>query len=194
MTDIETLPADSFLGPKRYKISCRCLRCNRQYSYVTSRLSDDDRQCPRKACKAAALEEEVERRARNMAAIIATQTPPGHIGDKVIVKAIDTTAQVVMEDYKFTDLKDGIRHGESVAPKLPPAQQKLADGFFGGQAMKDRLGGNKKRQREMDIIGKRAMAGAYANMAMNPSFAVPGRRGESPLTLVRTERLRDERR
>ncbi len=130
------------------------------------------------------------REAENMAEIIASQRAPGVIGDKVIVKAIDATAQVVQEDYALTDLKDNIRHGEAMAPKLPPDKQKLADGFFGGAAMRERAGGNRKRQRELDVLGKRAIAGAYANMAISPATAMPGRRGESPLTLVRTEKLK----
>lgn len=190
MTDIETLPADTFMGPKRFRITCRCLRCNRAYSYTTARISDDDRPCPRRACKQAAMDEEIERRARNMAAIIDSQRPPGHIGESITVKAIDATAEVVMSDYKLTDLKDNIRHGEAMAPKLPPDQQKLADGFFGGAAMKERTGGNAKRQREITMLGKRALAGAFANMSISPATAMPGRRGESPLTLVRTEKLK----
>ncbi len=163
MTDIETLPADTFMGPKRYRITVRCLRCGKPFNYTTSRIMEDDRPCPRKACKSAALNEEIERRARNMAAIIESQRPPGHIGDSITVKAIDATAEVVMQDYALTDLKDNIRHGEAMAPKLPPDKQKLADGFFGG---------------------------AFAGMSISPATAMPGRRGESPLTLVRTEKLK----
>lgn len=187
MTDIESLPPDEFMGPRRYKISCRCMRCNKTYSYITTKISEDDRPCPRKACKQAALEEEIERRARNMAAIIESQKAPGHIGDKVIVKAIDETAKVVQEDYKLTDLKDNIRHGEIAAPKLPPDQQKLADGFFGGAAVAERNGIGK---RQMQALGRRAISGAFRNMSVSPSIAVPGRRGESPLTKVREERLK----
>ena len=126
-----------------------------------------------------------------MAAIIESRRPPGHIGDSVIVKAVDATAQIVMEDHKMTDLQDNLRTGDVAAPKLPPAQQKLADGFFGGQAVAERNGVSSG---QMQALGRRAMAGAFRNMSVNPQIAVPGKKGESPLTLVRTERLRDERR
>ena len=191
MSDIETPPAEDFRGPKRYRIQCRCLRCGKPYSYVTAKISDYDRPCPRKRCKQAAVDEQVERAARNMAAIIVSQRPPGHIGDSVIVKAVDATAQIVMEDHKMTDLQDNLRTGDMAAPKLPPAQQKLADGFFGGQAVAERNGVS---SRQMQALGRRAMAGAFRNMSVNPQIAVPGKKGESPLTLVRTEQLQDTRR
>lgn len=54
-------------------------------------------------------------------------------GEKNRIKAVDTTADIVMQDYKIGDLPDrGIRPGDNMAPKLPPAQQVKADNFFGG--------------------------------------------------------------
>lgn len=46
------------------------------------------------------------------------------------IKAIDTTADIVMQDFKMGDLKDSVRTGDIMAPKLPPAQQAKADNFF----------------------------------------------------------------
>lgn len=48
------------------------------------------------------------------------------------IKAIDTTADIVMQDFKMGDLKDSVRTGDIMAPKLPPAQQAKADNFFSG--------------------------------------------------------------
>lgn len=193
MSEVESLPPDpdEFMGPRRFRITCQCLRCGKPYSYVATRLTDPDRPCPKKKCKAAALQEEIETRARNLAAMLESGRPPGHIGDNVTVKAVDETANIVMHDYGMTDLKDNIRTGESVAPKLPPHQQKLADGYFGGSAVAERIGIN---QRQMNALGRRAMAGAFRGMAISPNTVVPGKRGESPLTMVRTERIRDEQR
>ena len=189
MSEVETLPADpdEFMGPRRFRITCLCNRCNRQFSYVTTSVSAADRPCPRKKCKAAALQEEIERKARNLAVIIAEQRAPGVVGDKIITKAIDATAQIVMEDHKMTDLQDNLRTGDIAAPKLPPAQQKLADGFFGGQAMAERLN---MKPRQMAALGRRAMAGAFRNMSVNPGIAVPGQKGEAPLWKVREEKLK----
>ena len=189
MSEVETLPPEDFLGPRRYRITCRCLRCKKPYSYVATTLSSPDRPCPRKKCREAATQEEIERRARNLAAMLAEQKAPGHIGDNVRVKAVDKTAEIVMADYGMTDLKDNIREGDIVAPKLPPAQQKLADGYFGGQAVGERWGMNNRQTRQMLA---RATAGAFRNMAINPGVVVPGKRGEKPLWSVRSERIRDE--
>ena len=190
MSEVETLPPDpdEFMGPRRWKITCLCHRCNKQYSYVATSLSSPDRPCQRKKCRQAAIQEEVEAKARNLAAIIASQRAPGVVGDKVSVKAVDETAKVVMEDYKFTDLQDNIRTGDIVAPKLPPPQQKLADGYFGGKAVADRIG---LAGRQMDLLGRRALSGSFRNMAVNPAVAVPGKRGEPPLWPVRTEVIND---
>jgi hypothetical protein len=191
MSEVETLPPEDFLGPRRFKVTCLCKRCGKKYSYVAPRLSDPDRPCPKKACKAAAHEEEIQRAARNLVQILSQQKAPGHIGGNVTIKAVDETAAIVMKDYGFTDLKDNIREGESVAPSLPPQQQKLADGYFGGKAVAERWGAN---NRAMQVLGARAMAGAFRGMAMNPGTAVPGKRGEKPLWPVRTEVINSERR
>lgn len=183
----ESLEPDGFMQPRRYRVTLRCLRCNHTYSRVVKNITGANPPCPRKACKAAALEEEVEKRARNMARILETGKAPGHIGENVTVKAIDETASVVMQDYGLTDLKDSIRPGESMAPKLPPAQQAQADGFFGGEAVRKR---NNLNKRQMDNLGRRAMAGAFRGMAVNPTSVVPGSRGESPLRIVGTERIK----
>lgn len=191
MSDVETLPPEDFLGPRRYRITCLCKRCGKTYRYVAARLSDPDRPCPRKKCKEAALEEEISRKAHNLVVMLQSQKPPGHVGDKVAVKAVDETAKVVMEDYGFTDLKDNIRTGEGVAPKLPVEQQKLADGYFGGKAVADRWNVGRN---PIDLLGRRALAGTFRGMAVNPGLAVPGKRGEAPLWPVRTEIINSERR
>ena len=138
------------------------------------------------------MEEEVVRRAKNMAAIIESQRAPGHIGANNTVKAVDETARIVMADYHLTDLKDSVRAGESVAPKLPPVQQNQADNFFGGGNLRKR-GGLSARQ--VELMGKRAIAGAYRGMAVNPSVSMPGRSpGEPVLRPVRVESINGQRR
>jgi hypothetical protein len=54
-----------------------------------------------------------------------------------------------------------------VAPKLPPKQQAMADGFFGGKAVRDVQGARVAQQ--MNRVAKRAMAGAYGGSPISPS-------------------------
>lgn len=126
------------LIPKRYRIKCECLRCGHAYAKEVSEkhyheIIRGDRQdppCTRKACKEAALKDEIERKAINMAAIISSQKAPGHVGS-ILAKACDLTARIVMEDHKLTDMRDDNRVGETSVPKLPSHQQSRVDGFFG---------------------------------------------------------------
>lgn len=73
---------------------------------------------------------------------------------KIQNKAVDMTADIVMEDYKMGDLKDNVRAGESMAPKLDPARQHQADNFFGGAKKRNNAGINTA------ALAKRAMAGS----------------------------------
>ena len=179
----EVMAPDGYLQPRRYKITAFCERCETQFSWITTKMDGKTRACPKKACKEAALEEEIERRARNMARILETQIPPGHIGDKPGVRAIDKTAEVVMTDYGLTDLKDNIREGESMAPKLPAPQQKAADGFFGnGSANPGQMSAQARR------LQARAIAGAYRGFAVNPKITAAGQPvGAEPLRHYKSE-------
>lgn len=52
------------------------------------------------------------------------------VGGSLVVRAVDHTAQIVMEDHKMTDLRSDVREGESMAPKLAPRLQAMADNMF----------------------------------------------------------------
>jgi hypothetical protein len=43
---------------------------------------------------------------------------------------VDQTYQIVSEDYKMTDMRDNVREGETMAPKLAPRLQAMADNMF----------------------------------------------------------------
>ena len=117
----------------------------------------------------------------------------GTIGDKPMVKAVDMTADIVMEDYGLTNLQDNIRQGDMVAPKLPAPQQRMADGFFGGKAMQEQ-NGKSAGARQAELIRARALSGRYRGMAINPGVASFGRpEGQSPLQVVRTEPIQKPR-
>lgn len=173
---------ERYLGPTRYRVRYRCVRCGHQFARVTTKLSGKDPPCPKAACKEALIEAEVQRRTANLAAMLESQTAPAQIGKSTLVKAVDTTAQIVMEDHKLTDLADNIRHGDIAAPKLPPPMQQAVDGFFSGEAVRKRSGLGK---RQMDLIGRRAMAGAYRGMALDVGSVIPGQKGEPALRPVR---------
>jgi len=78
-------------------------------------------------------------------------------GSESMIKALDVVAEGSMKSYGMTDLNlhSSMRPGDSCAPKLPPAQQKMADNFF-NQGKNPMLKGV-----DASAIGRRAMAGAY---------------------------------
>lgn len=181
----ESLPPDGYLQPKRYRIHYRCVRCGHEYSRITTRLDRKDPPCPKQLCKEIVAEENRERDAENLAAILEEQRGPATIGDKPMVRAIDRTAEIVMQDHGLTDLRDRVYPGEPLTPKLPPEKQRAADSFFSGEEVKRQVG--PRRSRQMDILGRRAIAGAFRNMALNPAQVIPSARGDPPLRLVRKE-------
>lgn len=182
----ETLEPDGYLQPKRYRITCLCNRCGKEYRYTTTKLTAKDKPCPKKKCVEAAIREQVEKEQANFQRIVDTGVPPGHIGDKPLVRAVDETAKIVMEDHKMTDLRDNLRPGDAMAPKLPGQMQNMADNFFSKNPLADRGLGS----RQAEMLKRRAIAGAFRGMAINPSQVVPGSTGQSPLRQVRTERLK----
>ena len=177
--------SDSFLEPTKYKIRYQCELCSHEYSRTFKAVPIKDPPCPSKACLATQELASLKKQVENLQRMVQEGHAPGLIGDKVVVKAVDETARIVMEDYKMTDLKDGIRHGEAVAPKLPGQQQTLADNYFGGGAMQA-AGINKK---QADLLGRRAISGAFRSAALNPgSIQLPDvRNGQSALRMMRTE-------
>ena len=175
------LPPDRYLGPTRYRIRYRCARCGKEWSRVTTKVSSKDPPCPKLDCREALIAEAEERGARRMQKMLEERLAPAQVGASNAVKAVDVTAEIVMKDHKMTDLADNLREGDIAAPKLPPQMQAAVDGFFTGDAVRKRSGLSKK---SMDLIGKRALAGAYRNMALNPGNIIPGTRGEPALRSV----------
>jgi hypothetical protein len=140
----------------KYKVKIRCLQCDHVYVRTLKSLSQADPPCPK--CKTAAKEAP--------GIDFEGQRAPA-IGGSVISKAIDETAQIVMEDYGLTNLRDDVRVGETMAPKLPPAQQAMADNMFskkrsGGVPV---LGGRGRpgiNPSQLNAMGARALRGSYA--------------------------------
>jgi hypothetical protein len=177
--------SDSFLEPTKYRIKYQCELCGHEYSRTYKAVPIKDPPCPSKVCVAQQELTSLKQQVANLQRMVEEGRGPGQIGDKVVVKAVDETARIVMEDYKMTDLKDNIRQGEAVAPKLPGQQQTMADNYFGGGAMQA-AGINKK---QADLLGRRAISGAFRSAALNPSsIQLPDvRNGQSALRMMRTE-------
>jgi len=184
----------SYLESRRYRVTYQCERCGKSFRRVYASVPAKDPACPRAECVAAAATADMQRQIDNLQMMLLTGETPAHVGGNTQVRAIDETAKIVMQDYSLTDLKDNVREGEAVAPKLPPAQQQAADNYFGGAASRkvpDFMtgGSGTVSSRQMQQIGRRALAGAYRGMAVTQKMIAPNMpEGAPPLTLVRTER------
>jgi hypothetical protein len=114
------IESDTFLEPTKYKIRYQCDLCGHNYTRTYKVIPKVDPACPSKACQTkqqlAAMKKEME----NLKRMVEAGAAPAQTGGNVRVQAVDETAKIVMEDYQMSDLRDGIRPGESVAPKLPP--------------------------------------------------------------------------
>ena len=113
---------------------------------------------------------------------------PGIVGANNQVKAIDIAADIAMKDYGLTDLKDNVRQGDTMAPPLPPAQQQMADTMFTPQKNSAFAG---QRQKFLEKLGKRAIAGSFRNYAADVKGILPDKR--VALRPYRTEILNREK-
>lgn len=110
---------------------------------------------------------------------------PSLTGRNNSIKAVDMAATIAMEDYGLTNLKDRVGPGESMAPSLPPTQQKMADNFFSPGT---NPAFNKKRQAQATRLGQRAMAGAFRSTALDVKSVLPDSR--VALRSVRSEQIK----
>lgn len=103
-----------------------CRRCGHRFRHITKfqpELDDPTPPCPNLACGEASDPIGMD---------LSLNTAPASIGGNIHVKAVDETARIVMEEHGMTDLRDDVRPGETMAPKLHPQLQAKADNFFGG--------------------------------------------------------------
>jgi hypothetical protein len=135
----DLVKGEGYMAADLYRVKCRCLRCGHIYhSRPAKAIPKTDPPCPKKACKAAIAAEQTAKEAAHVEAMIETGETPGHIGANNQVKAIDATAEIVMQDYGMTDLKDNTRPGDAMVPALTPRQRKMNENFWGGKKMSDR--------------------------------------------------------
>ncbi len=76
---------------------------------------------------------------------------------KATIKALDIVGEDAMKSYGMTDLNlnSTMKPGDDCAPKLPPRQQQMVDGFFNHGKNPSLRGVN------LNSIGRNAIAGAY---------------------------------
>jgi hypothetical protein len=175
-TGYESELSEGYLQPDKVRVHFRCDRCGHEYSRVYNAIPQKNAVCPKQSCKDAIALERAVAAQRNVTEIIETGKTPGITGRNPMVGIVDQTAAQVMEDYKLTDLKDNIRPGESMAPKLQGKLQVAADQFFAGGA-----GQNSK---QAQLISRRALSGAYRNMSVAPSAVFTGTRGQPALRKI----------
>jgi hypothetical protein len=196
----DVIEPEQYLGPKSYKFHYRCAICGTEYSRTCKAPPKKDPPCPNTGCEDKARIAELEKSLANLTRMLESGVPPAQIGHKVVVKAVDETAKVVMEDYGMTNLRDNVGPGEAVAPKLPAPQQAQADAYFGAQggfkphqipSITGMQGHQGLTKAQTDLLGRRALSGAFRNMATTPgNTKIRGQSGESPLTRVGIEKLK----
>lgn len=168
----------------KFQLVLRCKSCKYKYKRVLE-LLDDERiedmpnpPCPKCAKKKIERADAYETATPAIAhagieEVLEQQAAPGIVGGR-IVKAIDQTAKIVMEDYHLSNLKDNIREGDVMAPRLPYPQQKAADEFFGPKVAAPAQ--NKRAQANMRRIMNRAINGAYRSTALDVKSVLPDER------------------
>jgi hypothetical protein len=176
----EWVDSDQYLGPKMKRITFACEKCGHVWTRTFKAEPKYNPKCPAKACEEKARIADLERQLANLRAMVESGQGPATIGANIRVKAVDETARIVMEDQNLTNLKDNIRQGETMAPKLPPAQQKQADTLFAAAAGANVpvVGRSQGYHRGVPAkwlqhVGARAIAGTYAANSVRPTQVLP---------------------
>jgi hypothetical protein len=166
----------------KYQLVLKCKSCKHRYKRIVSLDADEriedypDPACPK--CAKRSMRADAYETASSplehggMDAIVESGRAPGIVGANSMVKAIDQTAEIVMQDYKLSNLKDNVRPGEAMAPRLPQEQQKKADEFFGPKPG----AGNKRQQAYMQRMMRKAIGGAYRTNALDVKSVLPDQR------------------
>lgn len=162
----------------RFKVSIKCLACGHRYARVMRAMDEyeletiPDPPCP--CC---------EKAGRIPAFNYESGKAPAAIGS-LLAQAVDTTAQIVMEDHGMTDLRDNVREGETAAPKLAPKLQAMADGMFARPKNRRRPTGG-----IFDLPPAAIMRAAVGGRFMTPDTAQPvavqhAKRDRAPIHIV----------
>lgn len=182
----------------KYQLVLRCKnwRCQHKYKRTVEAADDEAvKLVPNPPCPKCS--KKPERRDAEMQATpplphdgvdFENRKAPGLIGNNVTVKAIDMTAEIVMRDHNLTNLRDDVRQGETMAPRLAPAMQQAADNMFkpgAGSA-------NPRKQAMMKKLAARALQGGLRHNAVDLKSILPDSR--VALRKVGTEQINRENR
>lgn len=172
----EWIAPEQYLGPRMKRITFECSKCGHLWTRTYKAEPKNNPSCPNKRCAEKSEVADLKRQLANLTAMLQSGVAPAQIGNNIRTRAIDYTAEVVMHDNNLTDLKDNIRMGETMAPKLPPAQQKQADTLFATAGKTPVIGpsrGGSVSSKVLQRIGARAIAGGYANNSVKPTAVLP---------------------
>lgn len=150
-----------------YRSTYRCSDCKHEFSRITKNLPKREPKCP-KCAKANRI---------RFKSSVSTDTHP-HIevtniqggtpdapvkafsmGKSNFTKAMDMTADIVMKDYGMTNLKDNLREGDSMAPKLRQDLESKVDQVF-APSRKPVAGANAARSMNSTLM-KQINSGAF---------------------------------
>ena len=193
--EAEWVDSEHYLGPRMKRITFQCGKCNHQWVRTLKVEPKRDPPCPNRRCEETAEREELKREVENLRQILAEQRAPATVGANIRVKAIDETARIVMADGRYTDLRDNLREGDTMAPKLPPVLQRQADGFFNGAGLASVVGAGpggagRRMANRLTRMGQSALAGKYASTAVSIADIDRRQPGDAALRMVGTEKLR----
>lgn len=168
-----------------YKVTIRCLTCQHRYERVMKAESADlladrpDPPCPK--CR--------KRAKTNVPTFDYTTGQAPAVGGSLIAKAVDTTTEMVMQDYGMTDLRDAKREGDTMAPKLPGPMQSAADNFFNrpkqGQRLNPNAGSSPLMGMSPGMVRNAAVSGRFMTPdTPNPVAMHHKRQSKLPVNIV----------
>jgi predicted nucleic acid-binding Zn-ribbon protein len=175
------------------RITFQCSKCGHVWVRTLKAEPKRDPPCPNRRCEEVAERDQLKREVENLRRMLEEQRAPATIGQNIRVKAVDETARIVMEDQHLADLRDNVREGETMAPKLPQAQQQLADAMFSPRkdAVMPVIASDGRRgmsipAARLRAVGMRAIGGAYARNSVKPTAIIPKER--PPAVTIKNER------
>lgn len=133
-----------------FECGYRCSDCGARFSIITEARPSNKARCPscpmckngnesaRKTISKSNVVHSKAKSEKNIRDINESRRTPSVIGSNNHNKAIDATAQIVMQDYGMTDINLGsnLRDGDSCVPKLNHELEQKVDQVFAQQPNK----------------------------------------------------------
>ena len=159
----------------RFRHFFRCKTCGNRFH--VDRLTADSTKvktphCPRKTCGGKAKESHVPDIGFDPAEGRAPATT------SIQAKAYDLAHQWQMDEQKVTNIRDGVRQGESSAPSLEPRLQQMADGFWGGARKQNT---RTARADLSPVFGQRAIDAQAGAAPIGARFSADNAVGVAPI-------------